>query len=316
MKYYIGIDLGGTNIAAGVIDSEYNLIAKEVIATNAAADPLTTQKRMCELAKKTAKSAGIPFEQISSIGVGVPGTANQKTGIVEFACNVGFINEPVVKNMSALLKKPVFIENDANAAALAEFVCTADKKCKNLVLVTLGTGVGGGVVIDGKLFRGSNFAGAELGHIVIKKDGRECGCKRKGCFETYASATGLVNTTKEFMIKDQSSKLWEISGGLDGVDGKTAFDAMRLNDKTATAVINQYINDLSCGITNIVNIFQPDILCIGGGISAEGETLLKPLREKVALEQYARYSDKKTFIKKASLSNDAGIIGAALSGLY
>ena len=182
-------------------------------------------------------------------------------------------------------------------------------------MVTLGTGVGGGIVNGNEIYTGFNFAGAEMGHEVIVVDGRQCSCGRKGCFETYASATGLIKTTQEYMGRDRDSLCWDLCDGkIEKVSGRTAFDAMRQGDRTGAEVVRVYIRYLACGITNIINTFQPDILCIGGGISHEGETLLRPLRELVAHEVYSRHSLQNTEIVTASLGNDAGVIGAAWLG--
>ena len=183
-------------------------------------------------------------------------------------------------------------------------------------MVTLGTGVGGGIIIDGKVYSGSNFAGGELGHTVIVVDGRPCTCGRKGCWETYASATGLIKTTKEHMADaPKDSPLWTIvEGDIEKVNGRTAFDAMRAGDPNGKAAVDEYIKYLSIGLADMVNIFQPAILCIGGGICNEGETLLAPVREYVANESYGRNPENRTKIVKAALGNDAGIIGAALLG--
>ena len=214
-------------------------------------------------------------------------------------------------SFSQKIDKPVFIENDANAAAYGEYVAGAAKGAKNAVCITLGTGVGGGIIIDGKIYSGSNFAGAEIGHSVISVDGPQCSCGRKGCFEVFSSATGLIRMTKEAMEADKDTKMWEIAGSIDGVDGKTAFDGFRAGDKTATDVVNKYINYLGCGLTNVVNIFQPQVLLIGGGICKEGENLTKPLLEYIARESYCIDPNCSTKLDIAKLGNDAGIIGAA-----
>ena len=212
--------------------------------------------------------------------------------------------------------KLVILENDANAAAYGEFQAGALHGVDNGIAITLGTGIGGGIIIHHKVYSGSNYAGGELGHTVIVADGRPCTCGRNGCWEAYASATGLIKTTKEHMEKaPKDSPLWTIVGGeIEKVNGRTAFDAMRAGDPIGKEIVDEYIKYLSIGLTNMVNIFQPDILCIGGGICNEGETLLAPVRELVYGHQYAMYSTKKVVIVRAQLGNDAGIIGAALLG--
>ena len=205
-----------------------------------------------------------------------------------------------------------YIENDANAAAYGEYIAGAGKGKDSFIAITLGTGVGGGIIIDGKLFSGSNYAGAELGHTVIVADGEQCTCGRKGCWETYASATALIRQTKAAMLENKDSLMWTIAqNNIDNVNGITAFDAMRKGDATGKQVVDKYLWYVSIGIINTVNIFQPDVLCIGGGVSKEGETIAAPIREHVKRERYSKNISKQTEIKTAELGNDAGIIGAA-----
>ena len=226
--------------------------------------------------------------------------------------NLRFENVPMGAMLKERLGRDVFIENDASAAAYGEFLAGAGVGTNSMVAVTLGTGVGGGVVIDGKLFSGANLAGGELGHTVIVYDGAQCTCGRKGCWEAYASATALIRLTKESMEANKDSKMWELCGGkIENASGRTAYDGMRAGDKAATEVVNMYQDYVACGVTNMVNIFQPDVLCIGGGISKEGDTLLKPIAEVVARDRFSKNVEKQTEIKIAKLGNDAGIIGAA-----
>ena len=181
-----------------------------------------------------------------------------------------------------------------------------------MVAITLGTGVGGGIIIDGKLFAGSNLAGGELGHTVIVHGGEPCTCGRKGCWEAYASATGLIKLTKKAMEANPDSKMWELCGGdINNASGRTSYDGMRAGDKAATDVVEAYEDYVACGVTNMVNIFQPEVLCIGGGISKEGDTLLNPIVDKVAAVRFTKNVEKQTKVKIAELGNDAGIIGAA-----
>jgi glucokinase len=315
MKYYVGIDLGGTNIVAGVVDEEYKILSKASVKTNC---PRPAEEIMDDMAKvvfEAVEKSGLLLNDIEWVGVGAPGTANVETGIIEYANNLGFENVHMVEYLQKKINKPVHIENDANAAAYGEFLAGAAKGTKHAVCITLGTGVGGGIIIDGKIYSGFNFAGAELGHTVIEVDGVPCTCGRKGCFEAYSSATGLIRMTKEAMEADKSSKMWEMSKEEDGkVTARLAFDAMRAGDKSAKEVVDKYIKYLAIGIANTINIFQPEILCIGGGVCNEGDALLIPLKELVQKEVYSRNSGKNTKIVIAKLGNDAGIIGAAFLG--
>lgn len=312
--YKLGIDLGGTNIVAGVVDKKYKIVAKASCKTAVPRPESEICDSMAEVAKKAVEKAKLTMDDIESVGIGVPGAVNPKTGVIEYSANLFFHNWEVVEMMEERLGKKVHIENDANAAALGEYLAGSAKGAKNAVAITLGTGVGGGIIIDGKIYSGSNFAGAELGHMVIVKDGKECACGRHGCWETYASATGLINLTKQKILSEKlefSYMLKLCDGDINKVNGRTAFDAMRDGDPTAKSVVEEYISYLSCGLVNIINIFQPDVLCIGGGISNEGENLLGPVRSYVERERYTKHNDKQTVICKCTLGNDAGIIGAA-----
>lgn len=315
--YYLGIDLGGTNIAVGIVDESYKIIARATAKTKTETAEQVVDA-MAATAREALKNANLTLDDIPWVGLGSPGTVNRATGIIEYANNLPFRNTPMVKMLSERLDgKQILMENDANAAAYGEYLAGALRGADNAIAITLGTGVGGGVIINHEIYSGSNFAGAELGHTTIVVGGRPCSCGRNGCWEAYASATGLIRTTKEHMEKaPKDSPLWTIVGGdIEKVNGRTAFDAMRQGDAIGTEVVEEYIRYLSEGIVNMVNIFQPDILCVGGGISNERETLMAPVRAFVEKQQYAMNSDKKTVICRAELGNDAGIIGAALLGV-
>lgn len=309
--YRIGIDLGGTNIVAGVVDENNKIVATAKCKTACPRPAEDIVADMAKVAKQAVENAGITMDQVQGAGVGSPGTCNQDTGLVEYSNNLGFENLPLCAMLEEHLGVKVAIENDANAAALGEFHAGAAKGVNSCVCITLGTGVGGGVIIDGKVFAGSNFAGTELGHTVINVGGEPCSCGRNGCWEAYASATALVRQTRCAMEADKASKMWEIAGNLDNVDGRTAFDAMRAGDESGKKVVDAYIYYIAVGLINMINIFQPDVLCIGGGICKEGDTLLVPLQKYIEQERYSKHSVKQTRLCVAELGNDAGIIGAA-----
>ncbi len=309
--YNIGIDLGGTNIKVGVVDENYNIVGKSNIKTNLPRPSEEIAESIAEGVRLACADAGISASDVNSIGIGTPGVANRNTGVVLYSCNLGFNNFELGKVLGEKLGTQIFVENDANAAAFGEVVNGAGKGYKNVVVVTLGTGVGGGIIIGGKIYTGFNFCGGELGHTVIEYNGRQCGCGRKGCFEAYSSATALINMTKEAMEANPDSEMWKIAGSLENVDGKTAFDGMRAGDKAAVGVVDMYINYLGCGLVNIVNTFQPELLLIGGGICKEGENLTKPLNEYIERESYCIDPNRSTKLDIAKLGNDAGIIGAA-----
>lgn len=313
--YRLGIDLGGTNIVAGVVDDTYRLIATAQCKTNAPRPADDIIADMARVSREAVKNAGLTMEDIDGVGVGCPGACNLDTGVVERAENIDFINEPVQEKLQKLLDKPVRIENDANAAAYGEMLAGAAKGTRHAVCITLGTGVGGGAIADGRIVEGHNFAGGEFGHTVIVMDGEPCACGRRGCWEAYASATALIRQTKAAMQQHKDSVMWTLSDNGSRVNGRTAFDAMRAGDEAGKQVVDQYIRYLACGLTDMVNLFQPEVLCVGGGISREGETLLAPVRELIAKEQFAQTTASKTRICAAELGNDAGIIGAAFIGV-
>jgi glucokinase len=316
MKYYVGIDLGGTNIVAGVVDENYNILNKASVKTNRPRPEKEIADDMAKVALQAIAEANLTVDDIEWIGIGTPGIANSKDGIIEYSCNLGFNNTPMVKYIQEHINKPVYVENDANAAAYGEYVAGAGKGHNSLVCITLGTGVGGGVVTDGKILTGFNYAGAEIGHMVIDVNGVQCSCGRKGCFEVYSSATGLIRMTKEAMDADKDSAMWTLfrERGDNKVSARIAYDAMRLGDKSATEVVDKFQRYLASGLTNVINIFQPEVLCIGGGVCNEGDALLNPVKELIAKEDYAKNSAKNTEVVIAKLGNDAGIIGAAFLG--
>ncbi len=311
--YRVGVDLGGTNIAAGVVDEELKIIGRGKVKTNI---PRPAQEIFMDIkaaVDMALEDADINYDDVVSIGIGAPGSVNKATGVIEFANNLEFVNVPAKQLLDKLFDKPVYLDNDANCAALGEAVAGSGNKVKNFVAITLGTGVGSGIIIDGKLVNGVNFAAGEMGHMVICVNGEQCNCGRRGCWERYASATALVSQTKDAMRQNQDSIMWDlVDNNIDAVSGRTAFDAMRKGDPTAKQVVDKYIFYVASGIINIINALQPDIICIGGGVGHEKETILTPLRRHVERERYSIYAEKQTQLVSAVLGNDAGIIGSAL----
>ncbi|MBO6263854.1 MAG: ROK family protein [Clostridia bacterium] len=308
-KYYGGIDLGGTFIKCGIVDEEGNILTKDKIPTGVSRYYREVIEDMANLIKKLAKEANVKIE---SVGVGSPGMIDSANGIVVYSNNFSWQNVPLKAELEKYLNVPVRVTNDANAAALGESFCGAGKKYRSMVLVTLGTGVGSGIVLDGKLYEGNGSAGAELGHMVIHTGGEKCTCGRHGCFEAYASATALIRFTRSAMKVHNESVMWKLcDGNPEAVDGKTAFDGMRQGDETAKNVVKNYISNLAAGIVNIANIFRPEIILIGGGICKENEALLKPLREIMSKELFGGEGNVPVELGVATLGNDAGICGAA-----
>lgn len=311
--YRIGVDLGGTNIAVGVVSEDMKIIGRGKVKTKCPRPAAEIFDDIAVAVDMAIKDAGISIDDVTSIGVGTPGSVNKENGYIEFANNLDFNQVPAKKMLEERLGKTVYLDNDANCAALGEAIAGVGKGVGNFVAVTLGTGVGSGIIVNGKIVGGVNYAGGEMGHTVIMVNGKQCNCGRKGCWEQYASATALIAQTKEAMLKNIESKMWQITNGsIDNVSGRTAFDAMRLGDAAAKEVCDNYIYYVSVGIINIINTFQPEFVCIGGGISHEGDTILNPIKKHIDNERYSIHASKQTKIVAAELGNDAGIFGAAL----
>lgn len=309
MKYYIGVDIGGTNTALGIVDENYRLVSSVSFKTNS---PITAEDlcgNILDATDKLCDNLGITRKDIECCGIGCPGLI--KNGIIINASNLKYENVPFAEIFENLSGLRTILCNDANAAAYGEYVAGCGKNCSSLVAVTIGTGIGGGIVLNGKIYDGFNGAGAEVGHITIIPDGRKCGCGSYGCFEAYCSATALVNDTKAEMKLNPQSALWQVCDGIDSVDGKTVFDAAALEDGTACMILNRFIKHLSTGLSSIIALLQPEIVCIGGGISAQGKNLTDPLNKYIENHKLFSALKKKPHITVATLGNDAGIIGAA-----
>ena len=314
-QFTIGVDLGGTTITAGLVDKDYKIIHKITCDTNLPRPEAEVEQTIADLCRQTAKEAGVDWQQICWVGIGTPGSANSEDGVVDFNANFGYVNWQLAADMEALLNCKVYIENDANAAAYGEYLAGGAKGARYAMMITLGTGIGGGFIMDGQIYSGFNFAGAEFGHMAIVKDGRPCMCGRKGCWEKYASSRALTEDTREALKAHPDNMMWQLAKGeLANVNAKTAFDGMRAGDPLATELVRNFVDYIGCGLTNLINIFQPEVVCIGGGVSKEGETLLAPIREYVDKNDYARMGVKRVHIKAAQLRNDAGVVGAACLG--
>lgn len=309
MRFLIGVDIGGTNTAVGIVDEKYNVVAKTSFKTNAPRSAQELCKDISTAYIDLAKENGIKESEIASIGVACPGII--KKGVVISATNLKFTNV----DLKAIMEKETGLHcevcNDANAVALAEYIVLGDDNIHSLVAVTIGTGIGGGIVLDGKIVDGFNGAGAELGHITVETDGRPCPCGNKGCLEAYCSASALVRDTKKTMIDHPDSKLWEVCGDINHVDGKTVYKAAELGDEVSAKLLKSFLKYLSIGVTNIITLLQPEIVCIGGGMSKEKDALIEPLKKLVNENSLTKNLTEKTTIKTAVLFNDAGIVGAA-----
>lgn len=304
-----GIDLGGTAVKCGIADAEGRLIVKGQRPTGKEAGAAAVISEMAGLLRELEEKSGV---RVTAAGVGCPGLIDTKNGTVVYSNNLMWQKVPLAETLQTALGVPVFVTNDANAAALGEFVCGAGAQYHSMVMLTLGTGVGSGIVLDGKLFEGNRGAGVELGHEVIRSGGVRCTCGRRGCLEAYASATALIRQARHAMEKAPESRLWQLAGGtVDGVTGKTVFDALRAGDPTAKKTVQKYTDYLADGVANAINAFHPEAIVLGGGICAAGDLFLPELRRKVSRRIFggARFAPVKLTI--ATLGNDAGFFGAA-----
>ena len=302
---YIGIDVGGTNLKAGLVDEDGTILEVERVALDFQG-PASFAKTLAELSRSVMR------EGVSYVGVGIPGAVSG--GNVVYTTNIPMENVPLERLFREHLDLPLLLGNDADCAAVGEFFCGAGKDVQDFLVITLGTGIGVGLILDGKL-RGGEIT-SEAGHMVIVQNGELCNCGRQGCWERYASATGLIQLTKKAMAEHPESLLHEIvktGGGT--VEGRTAFMGAASRDVTALSVCRQYVEYLASGAVSLINILRPEAVAIGGGVAAApDDLLLEPLREIVERESFARHGGRKTRILRAELGNDAGIIGAAMLG--
>lgn len=311
---YIGVDLGGTNIAVGIVDKDGKILAEASVKTLAARHWSEVIKDMGRCIQMALDKGNFKVDDVASIGIGIPGVANQETGVVIFCTNLGWANVPLRDELQKYINKPVFIDNDANVAALAENYAGVSAGCKSSVFITLGTGVGGGIVIDGKPWGGAHNRAGEIGHMMLIPDGVPCTCGNNGCIERYCSATALIRMGKQACMGYPNCEIMNLCGGdPDKISAKTVIDAAKAGDKVAVRIFDEYTKYLTLMVNTITAFFDPEMIVIGGGVSHAGEILINPIRE-----QLPRYIMFKAIpaprIELARLGNEAGIIGAAMLG--
>ncbi|MCI8623543.1 MAG: ROK family protein [Provencibacterium sp.] len=316
MTYSIGVDIGGTSIKAGLVDEQHKIVRSMALPTLSCEGKDDGEKVaacVVKLMETLCAEEGIKPGDLRSAGAGIPGSIDSQNGIVIYTNNIDLHNVPLRDMVKEKVGLALQMANDADAAAYGEYRAGAAAGCDSCILITLGTGLGGGFIKNGEIYSGYNQRGGEFGHTVVQLGGAPCTCGRLGCLEAYASATGLIRLTREAMQRESGSLMWELAGGeLNKVDGKTAFDAMEKGDAAGQAVVNTYIRYLACGIANFINVLHPDMVCLGGGISHSGDALLLPLRKEMAREIYGGMDEYTTRVELAALGNSAGIIGAAL----
>lgn len=309
--FVIGIDVGGMSIKCAIVDEKGNIIKSDSFKTPVEKNPVDIIADMADFIKKLCKKAGIGLELISGIGIGIPGTVNDITGEVVYANNIYWEHVPLKAELKKYIDVRIEVGNDANCAALGEVKFGGAAGYESVVLVTLGTGVGTGIVLDGKIFAGRGGAGAEGGHMVINPLGEMCTCGRRGCWETAASATALIRETVKAIAENPGSAMEKYVLQEGKVSGRTAFLALADSDPAAKWVVDKYIEGVACGIVNLINIFCPEVVLIGGGVSNEKESFIDKLQQYVDRYKYGGARNPKVAVMKASLKNDAGILGAA-----
>lgn len=308
---YIGVDIGGMSIKAGVVSSDGNIFARKTIETRAQCEDVEIVRDIAKLVLDLLDENNIQKSEIAGVGIGSPGSVYDEKGVIRYSCNINFKNTPIAKLLAEFTGiENVKVSNDANCAALGETLFGAGKGAKNTVMLTLGTGVGTGIVVDGKLLTGNKSAGAEGGHITINFGGAMCGCKKRGHLEAYASATALMNQI-EAACKKYPDSLLAKQVEKEGLSGKVVFDCKEKGDKVAENVVKRYLKYVGIGLVNYANIFYPEVLIIGGGISNQGENVTKPLQRYVSRNVYGSEYNPKIKVACATLKNDAGIVGAA-----
>ena len=310
--YVFGVDIGGTGVKSGIVNEKGEIVVKSSIPTDKGHDYRVIVKDIADQLGGLCASSGIKIEEIAGIGVGCPGAIDSAKGVVNYSNNLEWSYVPLVEELGKYFSVPIRVGNDANVAALGETVFGAGRDYHDTVMITLGTGVGGGVVIENRLFEGNGSAGTELGHTVIMTGGELCTCGRRGCLEAYASATALIRDTKVEMRKNPKSAMWDFVGGnIDKVDGRTSFECAKQGDYSAKRVVDNYIEYLGEGLCNFVNIFRPQAIILGGGVCAQGKNLTDPLEKYIETFSYGGDRSPHVELLIASLGNDAGLIGAA-----
>ncbi len=306
--YSIGVDIGGMSVKIGLVNEKGEIFKRGKTATDVAGG---ADKIVSDIAKVICELADPSDADLAGIGIGCPGTISSAIGVVDKAYNLNWENVALADMLGKYINKPIKVSNDANVAALGETMFGVGKKYTDTILLTLGTGVGGGVIINGELYEGAFSKGAELGHVVVRVDGEQCSCGRRGCLEAYCSATALIRDTKAAMVADKTSAMWKFSPDLEQVDGRTAFECSKKGDAAATKVVDNYVKFLAEGMMNFANVFRPQAIILGGGVSAQGKYLTDKLEAYCKALDHGFAGAPVFEILVAELGNDAGIIGAA-----
>ena len=311
---YIGIDVGGTGVQVGVVSEQGQILATDSFPTGVGRPYQEMVQDMVRCTKSAVTKAGLTLEDVKSIGLGIPGIADAKTGTVIFCTNLGWRDIPLRAEIQKYIDKPVYIDNDATVAGLAESVAGVSANTESSVFLTLGTGVGGGIIIHGKVWSGSHGVGSEIGHMILKMGGEPCTCGNHGCVERYCSATAIIRMAREAVKEHpESAILTAAKGDPANINAKIVFDAAKTGDPVGMQVFREYVSYLAQAISNIIQFLDPEVIALGGGVSKAGDFLLNAVREEVP--HYLLYKNiPAARIELAKLGADAGIIGAAMLG--
>lgn len=305
--YRIGIDIGGSHVAVGVLDKDNNFVASAHTPTRKELGGEAMVQDIIGCIDNALLLAGISPSECDGIGIGCPGSCNSETGVVNNAHNLGWYNFDICRIFREEYGLPTYLANDADCAALGETVAGAAKGSSNVIMITLGTGLGGGCIIGGKIHAGTKSLGGEWGHSVIKFDGEFCTCGRQGCWEAYAASSALVHQAARAAQENPDSILAQ-KGELNGVK---IFEAYDEGDAVTKKVIEQYGQYVAIGLVNLCNTLYPEKIIVGGGISAQGDKLLNPIRDYFYDHLFVGKRDDNPPIVPAVLGNSAGIVGAA-----
>lgn len=317
MKYYLGLDVGGTNLAAGVIDENCRMLSRVSIPAGAKRDIDAITADMAKVSQMAVEKAGMKWSDFSSWGIGMPSYVNPKTQLLVHANCFRWKQVPIYSYLEQRIPLPVFIENDANCAALGETLAGSAKGYANVLMLTLGTGLGGGIILNGKIYAGADQMGAELGHTKLVYKGRQCTCGQFGCAESYCSASALIHQAKEALMGNADSVMLDLCDhDLSKIEGRTVFAALEKGDVTAQKVLDQYVEYLSCALSTFIAVFRPEIIILGGGVANAGKALCEPLKERLKVNTFAGDEIGVPDIMTAACGNDAGIIGAAMLETY
>ena len=309
---YIGVDLGGTNIAVGIVDKQGNIKHEKSCATRVDKEPQEIVDDMTTLILSTLEEFNMELQEIEAIGIGIPGLSDNN-GCVIYCVNLGWKNVPLREMIQNKLHKPIYIDNDATVAALAEYESGSMKNCKSGVMLTLGTGIGSGIILNGEVYSGFNGVGSEIGHVVVGHNFYNCNCGRNGCLETFASSTAIIKYTKKLIeeMNESTTLIEKAKGDINSINAKIIFDCAKEGDKIANLAVDRLVKYLSIGIFNIVNFMDPEVIALGGGVAGAGQFLLDMIINEVMTN---RLFDTLPIggIVLAVLGNKAGIIGAAM----